>query len=153
MIKDRNVPALFEAAFTFDGVRIRVDILERFEDNKWNLIEVKSSATVKDVYKPDLAVQYYVLKGSDIRIARSCILHINNEYFFDSNHLDLTQHFQLTDLTDEIVALQQEIYPQIIELKKVIALKSAPEIQPSRHCFYPYKCEFWEHCTSDMSES
>ena len=28
-IKDRNIPALFEAAFTFDGVRIRVDILER----------------------------------------------------------------------------------------------------------------------------
>jgi len=151
-LKDKNVKALFEAAFTFDGIRIRADILERNNDDSWKLIEVKSSTTVKEVYKPDVPIQCYVLNGVGIKSAQSGILHINNEYLFDSNHLDLTQLFQFTDLTDEIFTLQNEILPKIIELKKVISLKSAPDTTPSRHCFNPYKCEFWEHCTSDMPE-
>ena len=41
-LKDSSVCAIYEAAFLYDGVRIRVDILERLENGKWNLIEVKS---------------------------------------------------------------------------------------------------------------
>ena len=153
ILADRNAKALFEAAFTFDGIRIRVDILERNDDDSWNLIEVKSSTTVKDVYKSDVAIQYYVLNGVGIKVARSGILHVNNEYLFDGNYTDLPQHFQFANLTDEIDGLQQEIYPQIIKLKKVLSLSSAPDIGPSRHCFKPYKCEFWEHCSAGMSDS
>jgi len=55
--------AIFEAGFIHDGVRIRVDILERLGKGTWNLIEVKSATSAKDIYLPDVAVQYHVLKG------------------------------------------------------------------------------------------
>jgi len=151
-LRNKNVKALFEAAFSFDGVRIRADILERNDDDSWNLTEVKSSASLKEVYKPDVTIQCYVLIGAGLKITRTGIMHINNEYVFDGKKLDLIQLFQFADLTNETASAQDEIYPRIIELKKVIASKTAPDIPPSRHCFNPYKCEFWEHCTSDMSE-
>jgi len=49
--------------FFSGGVRIRVGILERLNDGRWNLIEVKSSTSVKEVHLPDVAIQYYVLHG------------------------------------------------------------------------------------------
>jgi len=152
-LADPDVRALFEAAFTFDGIRIRTDILERNGDGTWNLVEVKSSTSVKDVYKPDVAVQYHVLEGAGLRIAAAGLLNVNNRYVFDGRTLDLAQLFQLTDLTEEVAALQEELAAQIAELKKVIALETAPAVPPSRHCFHPYKCEFWEHCTAGMPES
>jgi hypothetical protein len=152
-LADPDVKALFEGAFTFGGIRIRVDILEKNGDGSWNLVEVKSSTALKDVYKPDVAVQYHVLKGAGLRIAKAGLLNVNNRYVFDGGALDLAQLFQLTDLTGEVAALQEELADQIARLKEVIALEAAPAVPPSRHCFHPYKCEFWEHCTAGMPDS
>jgi hypothetical protein len=44
LIANRKVPAIFEAAFEDGGVFVRVDILQRRRDNRWRLIEVKSTA-------------------------------------------------------------------------------------------------------------
>jgi predicted RecB family nuclease len=48
--------------------------------------------------------------------------------------------------------MQPEIPGQLEELKGMLAVDRAPEIQPSRHCHKPYDCEFWDHCTKDMPE-
>ena len=135
-----------------DDVRIRVDILERIADNSWNLVEVKSSTSVKDVYYPDVAVQYYVLEGCGLQISRAGILHINNQYVYDGRNLDLQSLFSFTDLTDETIAMQAEIPSRLEALKAMLADSDAPEIQPSRHCHKPYDCEFWDHCTRDMPQ-
>ena len=84
-----DIKAIYEAAFVHDGVRIRVDVLERLNFGSWNLIEVKSSTEVKDVYYPDVAVQYYVLEGCGLKIGRAGILHIDNQYVYDGRNLDL----------------------------------------------------------------
>ena len=62
LIEDKSIPALFEAAFTFEDIYIRVDILERLPGNRWRMIEVKSSTGVKDYHLPDVAIQKYVLE-------------------------------------------------------------------------------------------
>jgi len=67
---DPGVPAIYEAGFVHDSVRVRVDVLERLPGGKWNLIEVKSSASVKDEHLHDVAVQYRVLKGKGLEVAR-----------------------------------------------------------------------------------
>ena len=56
-ITNPNVPAIFEKAFVFDGVHIHVDVLERLNNYQWNLIEVKSSTSAKEVYILDAAIQ------------------------------------------------------------------------------------------------
>ena len=149
-MQDPDVNAIYEAAFIYDGVRIRADILERLDDGSWNLVEVKSSTSVKDVYYPDVAVQYYVLEGCGLKIDRAGILHINNQYVYDGLNLNLESLFSFGDLTDQTISMQPEIPGQLEELKVMLAEDGAPEIRPSRHCHKPYDCEFWDHCTKDM---
>ena len=151
-MQDPEVKAIYEAAFAYDDVRIRVDILERIEDGSWNLVEVKSSTSVKEVYYPDVAIQYYVLEGCGLQINRAGILHINNQHIYDGRNLDLPSLFSFADLTDETIAMQPEVPLRLEGLKAVLADSDAPEIQPSRHCHKPYDCEFWDHCTKDMPE-
>jgi hypothetical protein len=151
-MKDPKVKAIYEAAFIHESVRIRVDILERLEDGSWNLVEVKSSTSVKDVYYPDVAVQYYALEGCGLKISGAGILHINNQYVYDGQNLDLDSLFSFGDLTNDIKSMQPEIPSSLAELKAMLANTDAPEIQPSRHCHKPYDCEFWDHCIKDMPE-
>jgi predicted RecB family nuclease len=146
------VSALYEAAFVEDGVRVRVDVLERAGRGTWNLIEVKSSTSVKHVYLPDVAVQHHVLKTAGLRVDRVGVLHINSGYAYDGRHLELDELFRFSDLTEEVRRMEAEIPRKIQELQGVLAGEFPPEILPSRHCLSPYRCEFWEHCTAGMPE-
>ncbi|UCE83442.1 MAG: DUF2779 domain-containing protein [Deltaproteobacteria bacterium] len=149
-MRDPGIPAIFEAAFFHDDVRIRVDILERQKDGAWNLIEVKSATSVKDVYLPDVAVQYGVLQGSGLTIDRAGILHLNNQYVYDGERLVLEILFSFSDLKEEVLDQQEALSWKLAELKKMLAEANPQQILPSRHCLNPYTCEFWEHCTAEM---
>jgi len=37
---------------------------------------------------------------------------------------------------------------RIAEMHEVLCSREAPDVRPSRHCFQPYHCEFWQHCIS-----
>lgn len=58
LIDNPEVPAVFEAAFRFEGTVVRVDILERRPGNAWRLIEVKSSTSCKHHHLYDVAIQH-----------------------------------------------------------------------------------------------
>jgi predicted RecB family nuclease len=149
---DASIPSLFEAAFTYNGVRVRADILERRSDGTWNLIEVKSSTSVKGVYVLDVAVQYYVIHGAGLDIAKAGIMHINKDYVYDGTKLDLKSLFSFSDLTEEVISRQTEISDRLKTLKEMLRAPDGPKITPSRFCTSPYLCEFWEHCTRNMPE-
>jgi hypothetical protein len=152
VLQDPNVDSIFEAAFIYNDVRIRVDILKRLDNGQWNMIEVKSSTSVKDIHLPDVAIQYYVLKESGLNINRVLLLLINNQYVYDGNDLDLENFFSFFDVTDEALSIQNEMPSSIDEQKQMLSAQAAPVIQPSRHCNNPFTCEFWEYCTKDMPE-
>ena len=151
-LDDPNVPAIYEAAFLCEGVRIRVDILERIGNRQWNLIEVKSSSSVKDLYLYDVAVQYHVLQKAGLNINRAFLMHVNNQYTYDGNQLDIDNFFSISDLTDQILSIQEIIPQELTDLNNMLAKPDPPEIQSSRQCKNPYQCEFWEHCTRNMPE-
>ncbi|MEK6526609.1 MAG: hypothetical protein AABZ22_07035, partial [Nitrospirota bacterium] len=74
LLQDPTVPAIFEGAFEFERVLVRVDIVERVGSPHdgaatWRLIEVKSSTRVKDVHLDDLAIQTHVLTGAGVILA------------------------------------------------------------------------------------
>ena len=43
LVANPDIPAIFEAAFLYGDIVVRVDILERLSRNRWRMIEVKSS--------------------------------------------------------------------------------------------------------------
>jgi len=150
IVQDPSVSTIFEAAFLYHDVRIRVDILKRLDNGQWNMIEVKSSTSVKDIHLPDVAIQYYVLKASGLNINRAFLLLINNQYVYDGSNFDLENFFSFYDVTDEVLSIQNEIPSSIDEQHQMLSAADAPLVQPSRHCNTPFICEFWEYCTKDM---
>ena len=56
LITNPEVPAIFEGAFENGGVFVRVDILHRRKDNRWRLIEVKSTTDLKEQHLEDVAM-------------------------------------------------------------------------------------------------
>ena len=148
-----NVAAIYEAGFIHDGVRIRVDILERLPLGKWNLVEVKSATSAKDIYLPDVAVQYRVLKGAGLGIDRVILMHLNNRYVYDGEKIELHKLFSRTDMTKKAFIYQNQLPVLLTDFKEMLAKPEAPNIKPGRQCSNPYKCEFWEHCTMDMPEN
>jgi CRISPR/Cas system-associated exonuclease Cas4 (RecB family) len=151
-MQDVGIPAIYEGAFLFDDTRVRTDVLERTEQGKWNLIEVKSSTSVKEIHKIDLAVQYYGLRGAGVDVDRTFLLYLNNQYVFEGHNLDLEQLFNLEDLTYEVLSLQGEIPAAVARMKEILRSSEPPEIAPSRHCKKPYECDFWEHCRKRMPQ-
>jgi hypothetical protein len=151
-MEDPNVKAIYEAGFLYDEVRIRVDILQRLKNDKWNLIEVKSSTRVKEEYYGDVGIQYYVLKGVGLHIDRVYLVHLNNQYVYNGKKLDLEGLFLSSDLTEKAIAYQEEIPALLAGLKKILADSDPPGITPSKHCNRPYGCEFWKYCTKGMPD-
>lgn len=93
-----------------------------------------------------------MLKGSGLEIEGAGIMHLNNQYVYDGKHLDVGALFSFSDLTKDILDIQDDIPSQIAELKKMLAETAPPEVAPSRACNNPYDCAFWEHCTANKSE-
>jgi predicted RecB family nuclease len=151
-MKDPNVSAIYEAAFLEDGVRIRVDVLERLKDGKWNLIEVKSSTSAKKEHVPDVAVQYHVLRSAGLSVNRAGVLHLNNQYVYDGKKLELDNLLTFSDETEQVLGQQKVIPSLLAEHKQMLGRGTPPEIFPSPHCKRPYLCQFWEHCTQKMPE-
>jgi CRISPR/Cas system-associated exonuclease Cas4 (RecB family) len=154
LVNDPSVPAIFEGAFIYEQVLIRVDILERVcsaEDGtvSWRLIEVKSSTRVKEIHIEDLAVQAYVLAGAGIQLVGTCLMHINTQYVYDGKTLDLAQLFAVHDLSDHVRARQVKVITRLAEMKAMLASPVPPDVEPSGHCQSPYECPFWDSCTKE----
>jgi uncharacterized protein DUF2779 len=154
LLRDPAVPAIFEGAFQFDQVLIRVDVLERVGTNEsgnptWRLIEVKSSTRVKATHAEDLTIQSYVLQGIGLTIVDICLMHVNRQYVFDGQQLDLGQLFGLRSLDDVVRPRLPEVPARLAAMHAMLGEMSAPTVAPDEHCQSPYECPFWAHCTEE----
>ncbi|GBG29647.1 Hypothetical Protein FCC1311_058682 [Hondaea fermentalgiana] len=80
---DPDVQRIYEATFEVDGVLVRADVLERApeDDYTWDLIEVKSSSSVREDHLMDLAVQSYVIRrDGSVDLRKASLASINGEF-------------------------------------------------------------------------
>jgi hypothetical protein len=140
--------ALFEPAFLYDNVFIRIDVLRPNSDTTWDLIEAKSVLTVSDTHVIDAAVQRYVTEGAGLSVNRCCIMHLNRDCTFP----DLSNLFILEDVTAQVAKLLPSIPDQVAEFNQIIARTEPPNIPIGKHCDAPYMCQFKEHCWQHVSE-
>jgi len=58
-----------------------VDILVPVAGGAWDLVEVKSTTSLKEeVHLPDIAFQAFVLNGAGIKLRKCFLAHSNNEF-------------------------------------------------------------------------
>ncbi len=141
-----DVPAIYEAAFTEDDVRIRVDILARGAGESWDLIEVKSSTSQKDEHIPDMAVQLVTLQRAGVAVNRAGVGHINRDYVYPGGSYQADELFTVADVTDEASAYAKKVPDQLAAMRVALAGDAPPVVDIGRHCKTPYECEFLEYC-------
>ena len=153
LLSDASVPALYEAAFTFRGVRTRVDVLSRCGGEGFDLIEVKSTASAKKEHLPDVAIQMHVVEGSGIPIRRAYLMHINNTYVYQGGDHNPDELFSLRDVTEEARSYAATTMPNhLAQMWESLQLAETLDIETGRHCTSPYRCPFFGHCHRDEAE-
>jgi len=151
LLADANVPAIFEAAFTQDGIRVRADLLAR-EGDGWALIEVKSSSSVKPQYIDDVAIQLWALERAGLNLPRVAVAHINTGYVYPGGEYDPWALFSVVDVTAEARARLATIPDELAAMHRALSQPSAPQIDAGPHCSRPYDCEFIAYCHQDGVE-
>lgn len=146
-----GVSCLYEPAFEHEGILVRVDVLRKDGDRGWEIIEVKSSTQIKTEYISDAAIQAYVVRGAGMALARSGLLHLNNQYVYPGGPYDLEELFVLEDLTTQVEEYLPRI-PALLTTMKAMLVGGCPEVSIGRRCRVPYDCEFMGHCRSFLPE-
>jgi len=138
-----GVNTIYEATFLYDNVLVMVDILHHGARG-WVFYEVKSSTEVKDVHINDVAVQYYVLRGSGLPVSKASLVHINNQYVRRGD-LDIKGLFIAEDLTSVAEEQQVAVKHELTGLQTMIE-GECPVMDIGAHCSDPYECDFTAHC-------
>jgi len=152
IIGNRDVPAIFEGTFEHNGVLVRVDILDRRRDERWRLIEVKSTTEVKDHHLEDVAIQHRVVTRSGVDLAASCLAHVSRDYVYEGGPIDTSRFFRIRNLNRQVERLQAELTVQLRSEFRVLAMPEAPNIPAGRQCSNPFTCEFFDHCNPPIPE-
>ena len=145
LVANPEVRAIFEGIFEHQNVLVRVDILHRRRDGRWRLIEVKSTADVRDHHIEDVGIQYRVVSRSGVDVASACLAHVNRNYVRDGA-IDPKRFFRIRNLIRRVERLQPKLTFQLRSEFTVLAMPQPPDIAPGRHCADPITCEFFNHC-------
>ena len=136
---------LFEPAFEFDGVLVRIDILERAA-NGYELREVKASGSVKDYHVPDVAIQAWVLQNAGLRLDSALIQHIDTGFVYPGRG-DYRRLFTETAVDAEIHPLTEEVPRWVAGAKETLGGRE-PERKTGKHCYQPFVCPCLAYCAA-----
>ncbi len=148
LLEDPKCKAIYEAAFIVQRTFIRADIMVRLHGQQWELWEVKSVGSAKDIHEIDVAIQRKIIEfwakqnEFQLEIVRAGVLHLNKEYVYPGGEYDLQQLYSEHDLTTQTDQYLGEVN-QLLELgTQVIDSSSAPVVYPGSQCSDPYACPF-----------
>jgi hypothetical protein len=134
---------LFEAGVLSDRLYSRVDVLNPTGKDEWDIIEVKSSTSVKEVNLHDVSFQKVCCEDSGLKIRRCFLMHINNEYVKNGD-IDPEKLFVTEEITAEVSAVYDKVPGRISEMLDVIARPECPDIAIGPQCNSPYDCPLTE---------
>lgn len=147
----RRAP-LFEAGFRFAHVIARADVLEPAGADGWNLVEVKSSTSVKDPYWDDLAFQRHCYSGAGLHIRRCSVMHINKTYVREGP-VDPLRLFSRVDVTGAVEKKSIGIEGRIDGMLRFIEASHCPEVEIGPQCGSPYTCPLVPVCWKTVHET
>jgi predicted RecB family nuclease len=144
---DSAAPAVYEATFVEDSVFVAVDILERV-DGGYNLIEVKSTTSVKEEHITDAAVQIHVLQKAGLDVRRVELMHLNRE----CRYPDLSNLFVREDVTQQVEDRLPTV-PSEIESQLRVIEGDFPAVGFGEHCLTGRDCPFHDRCWPEIDSS
>ncbi len=134
---------LFEAGILSDLIYSRLDTLRPSDGGQWDIIEVKSSTSVKDINIQDVAFQRHCCESQGLSINRCYLASINNKYVRDGE-LNPEELFQIDDITELVAEVTPRIQDRIDNMFEVMGNEKCPEISIGLQCRDPYACDLDE---------
>jgi len=141
---------LFEAGVLSGQIYSRADILNPVNDDEWDIIEVKSSTSIKDINYEDVSFQKICWEDARLKIRKCFLAYINNQYV-RNGEINPEELFTIEDITDDVAAISEGIRDRISDMLKVISSPVCPEIDIGPHCSDPYDCPLTE-CWDGLPE-
>ena len=141
---------IFEAGFKAGGVIAFADVMLPINEaglQRWRVIEVKSSATIKDYHRDDAAIQAFVVRACGVSLSAIAIAHIDSSWTYtgdDDYRGLLLEH----DVTEEALGREEEVRSWIAESELIITKPEEPAIKTGKQCGKPFPCGFLAHCQS-----
>lgn len=142
---DEGVETIYEATFMVDDLLVMVDILKVYEDGV-EIVEVKSSTEMKDIYYHDVAFQKYVVESAGYVVKCCSVVHLDSTYV-RGEELELEKLFVSVDVSEGFEFSTEEIWVNIEAFRAYLADKEQePDIDIDLHCKKPYECAAKEYC-------
>ncbi len=147
---------IFEATFSFNDIKVRVDILNKTNDG-YEIYEVKSKTWTNKLSKKqkeikkfinDIAIQYYVLNGLGFKINKTFLTCLDCEYTRDKT-IEVNEIFINIPTTSEVLALQEQIPKRVEQFIETLGSVKEPELNICSDCS---KCSYKKYCWQDMPE-
>lgn len=141
---------LFEAGVLSGKIYSRADILNPLDKNEWDIIEVKSATSVKEVNLHDVAFQRLCWEDSGVKIRKCFLACINNQYV-RSGEIDPLGLFTIQDVSDGAAEASKDIRNRIAQMLDIVGKPTCPEVDIGSHCSDPYGCPLTE-CWDGLPE-
>ena len=143
---------IFEAGFSAGGALAFADVmLPDQKDGKavWRMVEVKSSTSVKDYHRDDVAVQAFVAKSAGVALESIALAHIDSSWVYPGDE-DYQGLLKENDLTAEAFSRTEEVKGWIAQAQSVIEDPVEPVVNIGDHCTKPFECGFYDYCSRDI---
>ena len=145
---------VFEAGFEAGGALAFADVmLPEFDNGQlvWRMVEVKSSASVKDYHRDDIAVQAFVAQSAGVKLKSVALAHIDSSWTYPGDE-DYRGLLKENDLTAETFARTDEVKGWIAEAHRIVEQPAEPEVAVGAHCHKPFACGFCNYCNRGVVE-
>lgn len=142
---------VFEAGLHGEGTLAFADVMlpaVRYGSPAWRMLEVKSTTTLKDYHRDDLAIQAYLAQKMGVTLTWAGIAHIDNSFVYEGDG-DYGGLFHEVDLTAEAESRRWDVAEWIEEARNVADLAEEPEIPMGPQCSDPFDCPFAAWCSRD----
>lgn len=146
---------IFEAGFSAAGALAFADVMlpvKLKDEQGWRIIEVKSSTSVKDYHRDDVAVQAYIAKNAGVSLTAIALAHIDSSWVYpgENNYQGLLVE---NDLSTEAFGRAKEVQAWIADAQAIALKQKEPDIRTGSHCTQPYECGFAEYCKSQEPQA
>ncbi len=127
---DQHTPCILQGRLEVDGLTCIFDVLERVDEQTFNLIEIKSSTKAKNVHLYDLAFQSLILERLGWQVGEISVLHANKDYL-RQGAIDPEQLCSRSEVTQEVKALLPQTKDLVELAKTVLKQPEPPSFSPS----------------------
>lgn len=148
----KKTPIIFQPSISGKDLFCRGDIIKLNEDGKsWDIYEVKSATTVKDINIHDLSFQKICFESAGHKIGKIRLVFVNNQYI-RHGEIEPEKLLQMEDITEQVQYLEGEVKSEIKVALEIIKQSNEPTTRILKQCRDPYECTFLDYCWKDIPD-